>query len=422
MARHTARDLRSENRFEVLHALFELGSSTRQELARHTGLSPATVATLVTEFLSEDVLHIATVERNTGGRPQERLTINPDRGRMVGVDVAETYVDATVYDLALGALGKGEVALDEHENDPDYVVDGIFRAIEAAVGSGGTERERIIGIGVSMPGHVHPDAGVSVFAPNWDWHDVHIERMLEKNLQIPVYVDNPLKAVTLSEMWFGVGRSVDTMAVVNLGTGVGTGIAVDGSLIRGTTNNAGEWGHTLLQLEGRQCRCGRRGCVEAYLGVHGLQTTLAEIDPKHPALRERRQRDFVEAVADGLAAGDQELIALALRTSRYLAAALGDLVNLLNIPRITLTGWTSKALAEWLVPGVRDELPHHVLPGSLQGLTVEPSQVPGNAVALGMAAFTLQQFLTRLGLASPARTRPRTEPEQGSDQSGHGRA
>ncbi|MFF4833348.1 ROK family transcriptional regulator [Streptomyces sp. NPDC001315] len=405
MARRTARDLRSENRFEVLHALFDVGPSTRQELARRTALSPATVATLVTEFLSEGVLHIATVERNTVGRPYERLTINPDRGRIVGVDVAETYVDATVYDLALGVLGHGEVALDEHENGQSYVVDGIVRAIESAVEASGTECAHIVGVGVSMPGHVHPNAGVSVFAPNWDWHDVHIEELLEKRLRIPVYVDNPLKAVILSEMWFGGGRVVDSMAVVNLGTGVGAGIAIEGSLLRGVTNNAGEWGHTLLQLDGRQCRCGRRGCVEAYLGVHGLEMTLTETAPEHPALRQSGQRDFVKAVADGLAAGDPTLSDLVGRTARYLGAALGDLVNLLNIPMITLTGWTSDALAEWLVPAVRDELPGHVLPGSLPDLTVEASRVPGNAVALGMAAFTLEQFLARLGLASSARAR-----------------
>lgn len=412
MARHTARDLRSENRFKVLHALFELGPSTRQELARHTELSPATVATLVTEFLSEGVLRISSVERNTGGRPQERLTIDPERGRIVGVDVAETYVDATLYDLGLGVLGHGGVALDEEENDPAYVIDGIVRAVEAAVGADDLDRQRIIGIGVSMPGHVHPDAGVSVFAPNWDWHDVPVEKMLEEIFPVPVYVDNPLKAVVLSELWFGVGTVVDSMAVVNLGTGVGAGIAIDGSLIRGTTNNAGEWGHTLLQLDGRQCRCGRRGCVEAYVGAPGLRTTLAEIDPEHPTLRQSRQRDFVVAVAEGLAADDPALSALALRTSRYLAAALGDLVNLLNIPHVTLTGWASEALAERLLPAVREELPRHVMPGSLAALTVEPSQVSGNAVALGMAAFTLQQFLDRLGLAGPAGTRPRQDPEQ----------
>ena len=404
MPRQTSRDLRNESRFEVLHALFELGPSTRQELARHTGLSTATVATLVAEFLSEGVLRIATIERSTVGRPYERLDIDPDRGRIVGVDVAETYVDATVFDVALGPLGHGEVALDEHENSQAYVVDGIVRAIESAVEASKTERDSILGVGVSMPGQVRPDAGVSVFAPNWDWHDVRIEELLEERLGISVYVDNPLKAVALAEMWFGVGRTTDSMVVVNLGTGVGAGIAVEGSLLRGAANNAGEWGHTLLQLDGRQCRCGRLGCVEAYLGVHGLEMSLAEIDPKHPALKQPLQRGFVDAVADGLAAGDPALTELARRTSHYLAAALGDLVNLLNIPTVTLTGWTSAALAEWLIPAVREELPDHVLPGSLPGLTVEVTYVPGNAVALGMAAFTLEQFLGRLGLASPAST------------------
>lgn len=404
MPRQTSRDLRNESRFEVLHALFELGPSTRQEIAQHTGLSTATVATLVTEFLAEGVLRIATLERRTVGRPYERLAIDPGRGRIVGVDVAETYVAATVFDIALTPISQGEVTLDEHENSQSYVVDGIIRAVEAAVADSAGGLDQILGSGISMPGQVSPDAGVSVFAPNWDWHDVQIEALLAQRLKIPVYVDNPLKAVTLAEMWFGIGRVSDSMAVVNLGTGVGAGIAIDGALIRGANNNAGEWGHTLLQLDGRPCRCGRRGCVEAYLGVHGIETSLAEIDPDHPALRQSLQRDFVDAVAQGLAAGDPALTELAARTSHYLAAALGDLVNLLDVPSITLTGWTSTALAEWLVPAVREELPQHVLPGSLPNLTVESSRVPGNPVALGMAAFALEQFLGQLGLASPAST------------------
>lgn len=403
MARHTARDVRGENRFEVLRALFDLGASSRQELARHTGLSQATVTTLVGEFLSEGVLAIAARERGGVGRPYERLAIDPGRGRIVGVDVAETYVVATVYDLALGVLGQGEVALDEHENGQSYVVDGIVAAVGDAVAAGGCGRERIVGVGVSMPGHVHPDAGVSVFAPNWDWHDVRIEELLAARLELPVHVDNPLKAVARSEMWFGVGRGVDGLAVVNLGTGVGAGLALGGALIRGATNNAGEWGHTLLELDGRPCRCGRRGCVEAYVGAAGLEATLAAIEPGHPALGRRGQRDFVVAVAEGLAAGDPAVRELLARTARYLSAALGDLVNLLNVPAVTLTGWMSRALAEWLVPAVVAELPRHVLPGSLPGLVVRASPVPGNAVALGMAAFTLERFLERIGLAGPAR-------------------
>ncbi|TCC26338.1 ROK family transcriptional regulator [Kribbella sindirgiensis] len=400
MPRQTSRDLRNESRFEVLHALFTLGPSTRQEIARHTGLSTATVATLVTQFLAEGVLRIATVEQNTVGRPYERLTIDPDRGRILGIDVAETYVDATVYDVRLEPLGQSQVALDEHQNGEAYVVDGIVRAIDAAVSASGTTRDRIIGAGVSMPGQVRPDAGVSVFAPNWDWHDVRIEALLEERLGLPVYVDNPLKAVALSELWFGVGRTAKSMAVINLGTGVGAGIVINRSLLRGEANNAGEWGHTLLQLDGRPCRCGRLGCVEAYLGVEGLQATLTEIAPDHPALQEPQQRGFVDAVADGLTRDDTALAELARRTAHYLAASLGDLVNLLNIPQITLTGWTTEALGDWLIPAVRSELPDHVLPGSRLNLSVEASGVPGNPVALGMAAFSLERFLGTLGLAS----------------------
>ncbi|MBO1330700.1 ROK family protein [Streptomyces sp. VRA16 Mangrove soil] len=409
MARRTARDLRNENRFEVLHALFERGPSTRQELTRHTGLSAATVATVVTEFVVEEVLEIATVEKNTVGRPYERLAINPVRGRIVGVDVAETYVDATVFDMALGVMGHAEVALDEYKNDPEYVVDGITRVVRAALDDAGiTDPETLLGAGVSLPGHVHPDAGVSVFAPNWDWNDVRIEELLEAGLGIPVYVDNPLKAIAVAELWFGAGRAADSLAVVNLGTGVGAGVAIERSLIRGAANNAGEWGHTLLQLDGRPCRCGRRGCVEAYLGVHGLQITLADIAPEHPALRTTGQSEFVQAVAAGLASGepDPDLATLVDRTAHYLAAALGDLVNLLDIPRLTLTGWTTRALAPWLVPAVRAELPAHVLPGSRADVTVAASEVPGNPVAVGMAAFALERFLVTLGLAGPASSRP----------------
>ncbi|MFF1359672.1 ROK family protein [Streptomyces sp. NPDC058297] len=427
VARRTARDLRNENRFEILHALFERGPSTRQELTRHTALSAATVATVITEFVVEEVLQIATVEKNTVGRPYERLAINPARGRIVGVDVAETYLDATVFDMALGVLGHAEVALDEYQNDPQYVVDGITRVVRAALDDAGiTDPETVLGAGVSLPGHVHPDAGVSVFAPNWDWKDVHIEELLEARLGMPVYVDNPLKAIAVAELWFGAGRTADSLAVVNLGTGVGVGVAIERGLIRGSANNAGEWGHTLLQLDGRPCRCGRRGCVEAYLGVHGLQVTLADIAPEHPALRAAGQSEFVQALAAGLAAGasgpgvgsgaraarggsgviDPALAALVERTAHYLAAALADLVNLLDIPRLTLTGWTTRALAPWLVPAVRAELPGHVLPGSRQDLTVEASLVPGNPVAVGMAAFALEQFLVTLGLAGPASSRP----------------
>lgn len=400
MARRTARDIRSESRFDVLHALFGLGPSTRLELARETGLSIATVSTIANELITEGVVRVAETVSTGVGRPHARLTIDADRGRLVGVDVAETYVQASVFDLSLEVLATHTVALDEHVHGPDYVVSGIGDAVDGALLEAEVPRETVIGAGVSLPGQVQPDAGVSVFAPHWSWHDVHIHDLLTERLRLPVRVDNPLKAIAIAELWFGVGRISRNIAVVNLGTGVGAGLAIDGAIVRGPSNNAGEWGHTMLVLDGRECRCGRRGCVESYVGAEGMEQTLAEIDPTHPALAEHLQRGFVDAVADGLEHDDPALMALIDRTAHYLAASLGDLVNMVNPEHITLTGWTIATLGRWLVPATQARLQEQALPSSYQVVTLDRSQVAGNMVALGMATFALEAFLVERGLPS----------------------
>lgn len=404
MSRRTARDLRSESRMAVLRAFFTLRTATRQELSQHTGLSVATVSTLVKEFLSAGVVQIEAMVSTGVGRPLELLRLDPGRGYLVGVDVAETYVETTVFDLSLEPRGTVSVPLDEHLNSPQYVVDGIRLAVHGVLALASIEASSVVGVGVSLPGQVQPDLGVSVFAPNWDWHDVRIKDLLTDDLGMHVHVDNPLKAITVAELWFGAGREHRDLAIVNLGTGVGSGFALNGELVRGVSNNAGEWGHTLLVFEGRLCRCGRRGCVEAYVGVGGLMATLAEIQPAHPALRITQQKPFVDAVQSGLVSGDGAMVELVDRTARYLAASLGDLVNMINPEHVVLTGWTVARLGDWLIPLVREKIQPAALASSLAVLTISASALSSSTVALGMSTLTLEHFLAAVGLPSSAGT------------------
>ncbi|HEY8716989.1 ROK family protein [Pengzhenrongella sp.] len=402
-ARITSRDLRKQNRLVVLRALLRLDVATRQELAARTKLSVATVSTIVNELLAARVVGVAGVASTGVGRPLSRLQIDPDGGRLIGVDVAETYVSATVYDLRVASLGSFGVPLDEHEKSPEYVVAGIARAVHGALGVARIPVASVVGVGVSLPGQVQPEAGVSVFAPNWSWHDVRIEQLLEDALALPVHVDNPLKAITAAELWFGEGRLDRSLVTVNLGTGVGAGIALQGAIVRGETNNAGEWGHTLLMLDGRACHCGRRGCVETYVGVPGVVDTLREIDPGHPALRLGSQSEFVDAVRAGLCAEEPAMVALLGRTAHFLAAALGDLINFTNPRQVRLTGWTVDRLGDWLIPAAKAELAEHVLPSSFAAVSVERTSIPGNLVGAGMATLTLENFLAVVGVGVPNR-------------------
>lgn len=400
MQTRSAREIRNDSRFAVLRQLLSSGTATRQELAVATTLSTATVANVVTELQDAGLVHVVSKGASVG-RPSSRLAINDEPLRLVGVDVAETYVTAAVYSLSLEHLSEHTVHLDDGENQPADVVAQVVQAVHLALGHAGVTPEQVGGIGVSVPGQVVPDTGVSVFAPNWDWHEVSLRDLLEPALGLGVraHIDNPLKAVAVAELWLGNGAATDTIVVVNLGTGIGAGIAVAGRLMRGTSNNAGEWGHSTLMQGGRACRCGRQGCVEAYVGVPGMQLTLAEIRPGHAAAH-LPQEEFIETLVAGLRAGDPTMTEVLDRTCASLAAGLGNIVNILNPDRIMLCGWMFRALKDWVTPRIADLLTSNALQSSLDVVSVQPLDIGSDPVTAGMAIFALEDVLARVGLPS----------------------
>jgi predicted NBD/HSP70 family sugar kinase len=178
-------------------------------------------------------------------------------------------------------------------------------------------RSAVLGVGISVPGLVEPSGGVSVFAPNWGWHDVPLMQMLRARIDLPLYLDNPLKAIAVAELWFGAGRGVENLVSLNIGTGVGAGVVIDGELYRGTTNSAGEWGHTSIVLDGRACRCGNQGCLEAYVGAPGIIRLLQELAPTSDMLHPNDQTATIAALAEAVGHGD----VLAARVLREVAHA-----------------------------------------------------------------------------------------------------
>lgn len=398
--KRTSRDIRNTNRFAVLRGIYSAASPTRQDLASMTGLSFATVSNIVTELLRVGVLVEASREDSGGGRPRARLKFDPARGLLLGVDVAETYVRVDVFDLALSHLARYDHDITDRKSDPKYVIGEIVRCVQEALDD--YREGRVLGVGVSMPGQVEPDAGVSVFAPNWGWSDEPVQAMLRQELNVPIHLDNPLKATTVAELWFGHGRETGDLITVNLGTGVGAGIAIDGQLIRGVTNNAGEWGHSTLIMDGRPCRCGRRGCVEAYIGVPGLMALFGEQYPGHAYLAGDTQLEFMQAIKHGMTNGEAEAQWLVGQFARYLGAALANLVNIINPRRIVLSSWAAMELGDWLLVPTRERLISESISGSAAAVDVVLTSVRGSPVALGMATLALENFLEQLGLPGRA--------------------
>ncbi|WP_175409874.1 ROK family transcriptional regulator [Streptomyces sp. TRM64462] len=395
--KRTSRDIRTANRYDVLRRIIARSPASRQEVAAATGLSLATVANLVGELLDLGMLTEVGFEESAGGRPRGLVAVDPSGGALIGVDVAETYVHVELFDLALHVVARAEQEVRPAENRPEQVVAHIADAVRSVVAQSGVPGDRVLGVGVSMPGQVDREGGVSVYAPNWDWHDVPLLGLLAEHVPYPLHLDNPLRACTVAELWFGAARGRENVVVVNLGTGVGAGLALGGALHRGITNSAGEWGHTTLVLDGRPCHCGNRGCVETYVGAPGIMRNIGELHPGSPLLHPDDQTATIAALADAVAAGDPAALDVLRETARHLGAAVADLVNLLNPEMIVLSSWVAARLGEPLVAAVREQVARRALARPLGAVEIVLSPIPTDPVSLGAATFALKGALDAVG-------------------------
>ena len=400
--KRTSRDIRVANRFDVLRHIIAAGTAARQQIAVDTGLSLATVSNLVGELIQVGLLEEVGFQDSGGGRPRGLVAAHRAGGVLAGVDVAETYVHVALFDTGLNVLASIEEQLHPRERRPEQVVGHIVSSLPAAVRQAGVDYDQLLGVGVSVPGQVDRDGGVSVFAPNWDWHDVPLRDQLATQLHVPLYLDNPLRAAVLAELWCGAGRGRDDVAVLTLGTGVGAGLAFHGMLYRGATNSAGEWGHTTLVMDGRPCRCGSRGCVEAYVGAPGIMAQLQEIAPDSPLLHADDQTATIDALARGYQTGDPVAIAVVTQTARYLAVAIADLINLANPEVVVLSSWVAARLGEPLLERCRALLARHALSRPLANTEIILCQIDGDPVSLGAATFALEGYLSTIGTGARA--------------------
>ncbi len=412
LRKSTVRDLRHINRVRLLRRIYSGGPISRFELSRSTGLSPATVTNVTAELLSEGIITESGSEESDGGRPRTLLSINPAHGRFVGIDVGETHIQIGLFDVALRRLATATQPLSMDENQPNQVVGHIVEGLEMLLAESGVRTDEIIGVGLGVPGLVDPAGGVSIFAPNWGWHDVPLMDMLEDQLRVRAHLDNGAKAMALAEMWFGAGKGAKSLAVLLIGTGVGAGIIAGGTLYRGASNSAGEWGHTTIELDGRECRCGSRGCLEAYVGAPGIIQSLREECPDSPLLREDDQMAAINSVVSAARQGDAVATRVMEKTVHYLGAGVANLVNLFNPELIVLGGRTGLLIGEYVLPRLHRVAERYSLKQPFNRAKIGLSRLRQDAVSMGAATLALEDFLTNAG------RRGVTAPESGVPMTG----
>ena len=401
-AKPTVMDIRRVNRSTVLRRIYLDRSVSRQELSQLSGLSPATVTNVVAELLQEGIVIEAGMEASQGGRPRSILTTNPYYGYLIGVEVGDTLTRIELFDLTLHKLGAVAYPAVLSENQPEQVVEYIHQGVKAVLAESGVALEYVLGIGVSVGGIVEQVEHVFAYIPSWGWRSVPLATLLEERFHMPIYLENAAKVMAQAESLFGAGQGYEHLAVLLVATGIGAGIIADGSLYRGAGNSAGEWGHMTIELDGRPCRCGSRGCIEAYAGAPGIIASLREAEPQSSLLHSDDQESTLTAIVDAARGGDPAATQVLKDTVHYLGAGIANLINLFNPQLILLGGWVVLQIGEYILPELRQCVERYALKQPLSLTKIDLCQLGQDAVAMGAATLVLEQFLTTTGRQNPS--------------------
>lgn len=387
------RDVRRANRSSLLTDLFHGGLQSRQQLAASTALSQASVSNLIGEMIEEGLVEEAGLVGSDGGRPRVLLRVRPSFRYVVGADVGETRVLVELYDLHMSRLAA--VTL-EHDDQPEQVAGRVLTGLRDVIGQAGVAPAEVLGFGVGVPGVVDQDGVVDSQSTGWD--SVPLREMLRAGAEVPIFVENGAKTHGQAEMWFGAGRGARHAVIVMIGTGVGAAVVMDGrSYYRGANSNAGEWGHTTLIYDGDECRCGARGCLEAYIGAERIGRRLAA------ATGEAYGETLVHRCL-GLEAMPEPVRRVFEQTAGYLGAGLADLINLFSPERIVLGGGTGSVFGARFLPEIREAAARHALRRPYAQTSITLCELGTDAVAMGAATLPIAQLLAEGGL--PGTTEP----------------
>ncbi len=367
--RSTVRDLRRDNRSVLLWSLYFDQPCSRHDLSEATGLSAASVSNVIRELIDEGIAAEAGSVESDGGRPRVHLRINADHGYVIGVDVGETRVQVELFDLMMTERAKAGYPLDPRHHGPEVIVAAILAGLDAVVATAGVSPEAVLGVGVGVPGIVAADGPqVLVHAQPFGWDCVPLEQLLRAGTRLPLHIQNGVKTMGQAELCH---------------------------MRRGPAASAAEWGHTTVVVGGRACRCGSRGCLEAYIGAEAI------LDRYGLALPGDDEESALAALI-GLATTSVRAARVLADTALYVGVGIADLINLLSPERIILGGWAGLLLGERMLTEIREAARQHSLRHPFAGTSIELGQIGPDAVGLGAATLPIQHFLNGTGRSGAA--------------------
>ncbi len=323
--------------FELVRAA---GLIPRVQLAKDLGVSPASVTTISSELIEAGLIEEVSVPRagEAGrGRPAVSLGVRAGAHVVAGMKLSDREHTAVVVDFAGKLIADESIPRRPGPMQVDEILDAIQTLLDRVCAKAKVDRSQLSGVGIGLPGFVDCAEGMALWSSILAERSVPVAALATARLGVPVFIDNDANLVALAELWFGAGRSLSDFAVVTIEHGVGMGFVMNHRIYRGAQRLGMELGHTKVQLDGALCRCGQRGCLEAYVADYALAreaTTALNWGHKES----QPINVLLESLYDHAKAGNGTAKSIFRRAGRYLAVGLSNVVNLFDPALIILSG------------------------------------------------------------------------------------
>ena len=382
MKRGTFQLMKSVNKSIVLNKIRTSEPISRAQIAKETKLTPPTVSSIVRELIEQELVMESELGKSKGGRKPTMISINKDGYYVIGVDAGPRTIKCVLSNLSGQIKERAVVSIEPRLTNETFLTllkDSVKKILQKV-----RNPEKVLGIGVAMHGVVDFETGTSLVAPILQLKNIPIKEELERALNFEVKVENDARAMARGASWFGQHGQISSMVAVNIGSGVGAGVVVDGKLYHGATDLAGEVGHMTIDMNGEVCECGNRGCLEAYASAPSI---VKRANRKMP----NKEIISSEEIYQSAVNGDQDCIDILEETGKILGIGLTNLIHIINPELIILGGGVSNA-EKFILPAIQKTIEEKGLTPRAKDTEVLISKLGDDATALGAVALFLVEL------------------------------
>lgn len=369
--------VKKNNKALVLQLIMEKEPISRADIAQVSGLNKATVSSLVNELLAADLVYESGPGESSGGRRPVILHFNKIAGYSIGIDIGVNYVLCVLTDL------KGNIVIERnqavHKTPYAATIEIVKEMIHSLIVEMPSSRYGIVGIGVGVPGIVNKEGSV-LLAPNLGWKNTQIKKDLEDLFHVPVIIENEANAGAFGEQQFGIGQDYQNIIYISAGIGIGVGIILNKELYQGKNGFSGEMGHMIIDINGKPCNCGSKGCWEAYASEQALLEKAGE------------NRNSLENLIQLASHEDKNAQNLFTEIGAYLGYGINNIINTFNPDQVIIGNRLSMA-KEWIEHPILSTIENHSLTYHQNEFQLDFSKLGKYSIAIGMSAFVVENFI-----------------------------